>query len=380
MRVMTVLSTRPEIIKLSRVMATLDAAEGIEHVVVHTSQNWDYELRDIFFEEMSIRKPDHTLVTQGNTPTEMTADIMVKLEPLLIQLKPDCILILGDTNGCVATALVAKKYKIPLMHMEAGNRCFDERVPEEVNRRIVDQLSDINLPYSNIARENLLHDGLPSDRIIKTGSPQNEVLTYYAEKICASDILDRLGLTRQEYFLVSVHREENTTPEKFQELLHLLDDLASRYKQRIIVSVHPRLRKLFDTNISDLYAVQGWETVRTGLDPLVELHKPFGFFDYNKLQRHAKVVLSDSGTITEESVLQGFPALNLRETHERPEGMEEAAVVMTGFKNAVNCIPTVCKQRMQMPADWMQQNISTKIVRIILSYVDYVRRRVWFES
>jgi UDP-N-acetylglucosamine 2-epimerase len=365
MLVMTVLSTRPEIIKLSRVMAALDSAEGIEHVVVHTSQNWDYELRDIFFEEMSIRKPDHALVTHGNTPTEMTADIMVKLEPLLIQLKPDCILILGDTNGCVATALVAKRHKIPLMHMEAGNRCFDERVPEEVNRRIVDQLSDINLPYSSIARENLLHDGLPSDRIIKTGSPQKEVLGYYSEKICASDILDRMGLMHGEYFLVSVHREENCTPGKFKELCGMLNDLADKYHQRIIISAHPRIASRLNTFGGDFRNE-------------IEIYKPFGFFDYNRLQRSACCVLSDSGTITEESVLNSFPALNLRDTHERPEGMEEAAVMMTGFNAAVDCISTaVAHYPAHVPDDWTGVNVSQKVVRIILSYVDYVNRTVW---
>ena len=378
MRVMTVLSTRPEIIKLSRVMAALDAVEGVEHIVVHTSQNWDFELRDIFFEEMSIRKPDYTLDTHGATPTEMTADIMVKLEPLVVRVKPDCILILGDTNGCVATALVAKRNKVPLAHMEAGNRCFDERVPEEANRRVVDQLSDINLPYSSIARENLLREGLPSDRIIKTGSPQKEVLGYYSEKICRSTIMDDLGLSHQEFFLVSVHREENCTPAKFNEFVKMLDKLADKYGKRIILSVHPRLRKMLDSPTTDLYDVVGLQTVRTGLDPLVELHKPFGFFDYNKLQRNAKVVLSDSGTITEESVLNSFPALNLREMHERPEGMEEAAVMMTGFKNAANCISTaIAHYPALVPLDWQEGNVSQKVVRIILSYVDYVNRQVW---
>src|SRR5208282_5258719 len=309
---------------------------------------------------------------------EMTADIMVKLEPLVVRVKPDCILILGDTNGCVATALVAKRNKIPIFHMEAGNRCFDERVPEEANRRIVDQLSDINLPYSSIARENLLREGLPSDRIIKTGSPQKEVLGYYSEKICRSTIMDDLGLSHQEFFLVSVHREENTTPEKFNEFLKMLDALAYKYKQRIIVSAHPRLRNMLDKSTTDLYDVQGFQTVRKGLDPLVEIHQPFGFFDYNKLQMCARVVLSDSGTITEESVLNSFPALNLREMHERPEGMEQAAVMMTGFKNAVNFIPTaIAHYPAHVPIDWTDLNVSQKVVRIILSYVDYVNRRVW---
>jgi UDP-N-acetylglucosamine 2-epimerase (non-hydrolysing) len=343
-------------------MAALDAA--VDHIVIHTSQNWDFELRDIFFTEMGIRKPNYTLDTRGNTPIEMTADIMVKLEPLLIQLKPDAILILGDTNGCVATAYVAKRHKIPLMHMEAGNRCFDDRTPEEVNRRIVDQLSDINMPYSSIARENLLHDGLPSDRIIKTGSPQNEILSFYGDQIRASKVLSQLNLTLKEYFLVSVHREENCTEEKFAEFVDMLGNLAHRYRQRIVVSVHPRLRKLIEAS-------------GIGLDSSIELHRPFGFFNYNKLQLDARCVLSVSGTITEESVLQGFPALNLRETHERPEGMEEAVVIMTSFANAVDRILDAEAVQPFVPVDWQCTNVSEKVVRIILSYVDYVNRVVW---
>src|SRR5208282_1707943 len=266
MKICTVVGTRPEIIKLSRVIAALDAAENIEHVLIHTGQNYDYELNEIFFEEMGIRKPDIVLqISKEETSTVTLAVIMAKLDLQFRVYSPDAILILGDTNSCVAAAYAAKRLHIPIFHMEAGNRCFDERVPEEANRRIVDQLSDINLPYSSIARENLLREGLPSDRIIKTGSPQKEVLGYYSEKICRSTIMDDLGLSHQEFFLVSVHREENTTPEKFNEFLKMLDALAYKYKQRIIVSAHPRLRNMLDKSTTDLYDVQGFQTVRKGL-------------------------------------------------------------------------------------------------------------------
>jgi UDP-N-acetylglucosamine 2-epimerase len=370
MKVCTVVGTRPEIIKLSRVMAALDAAEGIEHIVIHTGQNYDYELYLKFFDEMGIRLPDYYCgaASEYSSAISAIANIMEKLEFAFNKYTPDAILILGDTNSCVAAAYAAKRLHIPIFHMEAGNRCFDERVPEEVNRRIVDQLSDINLPYSSIARENLLHDGLPSDRIIKTGSPQNEVLYHYDQKILSSQVLSQLNLTKGEYFLVSVHREENCTPEKFRELCDMLNALADKYHQRIIISAHPRIASRLNTFGGDFRNE-------------IEIHKPFGFFDYNKLQCNALVVLSDSGTITEESVLCGFPALNLRETHERPEGMEEAAVIMTGFKNAVDCIPTVSKHAgAVIPEDWCSLNVSQKVVRIILSYVDYVNRNVWRKS
>jgi len=373
MRGITVLSTRPEIIKCSRIIAALD--EAVEHIVIHTGQNWDFELRDVFFDEMGIRKPDYSLNTAGNTAVETVANIMIQLEPLFIRLKPQFVFLLGDTNGVLAAAYVAKRLHIPIFHAEAGNRCFDERVPEEINRRIVDQLSDINLPYSSIARENLLHDGLPSDRIIKTGSPQSEILSFYGDRIRASRVLSQLNLTSNEYFVVSVHREENTTDAKIKELCFMLNKLAERYHQRIIVSAHPRLmKKLATESRTGLYDVIGFQWA---LEPEVELHRPFGFFDYNKLQLDARCVLSDSGTITEESVLQGFPALNLRETHERPEGMEEAAVMMTSFVNAVDRIPDAEAVQPFVPSDWSQRNISDKVVRIILSYVDYVNRTVW---
>jgi len=381
MRIITVVGTRPEIIKLSRVIAALDAAEGIDHRVIHTGQNYDYELNKIFFKEMGIREPDIIMDSACDkdlySPTQVLARMMDNLDRTLAIQKPDAILILGDTNSCVAAAYAAKRLKIPIFHMEAGNRCFDERVPEEVNRRIVDQLSDINLPYSSIARENLLHDGLPSDRIIKTGSPQNEILSFYGDQIRASQVLLQSNLTSNDYFVVSVHREENCTEEKFVELVRMLNKLADVYKKRIVVSVHPRLRKLFNRPTSNLYDIQGFQTIGTEMNPLVELHKPFGFFDYNKLQLDARCVLSDSGTIIEESVLQGFPALNLRETHERPEGMEEAAVIMTSFANAVDRISDAEAVQPFVPSDWSQRNISDKVVRIILSYVDYVNRNVW---
>ena len=381
MKICTVVGTRPEIIKLSRIIPALDAA--MQTTLIHTGQNYDYELNEIFFEEMGLRKPDILLHGTGpndhKSATQTVAACMALLHCQFEEIKPDAILILGDTNSCVAVAYAAKRLHIPIFHMERGNRCFDERVPEEVNRRIVDQLSDINLPYSDIARENLLHDGLPSDRIIKTGSPQNEVLAHYDDQIESSQVLSKLNLTPNHYFIVSVHREENCTPEKLTEFVSMLHQLSTKYPdKRIILSVHPRLKKLLSANTTFLYDVYGYIPIlgTSGLN--VEMHKPFGFFDYNKLQLNAYCVLSDSGTITEESLLQGFKALNLRETHERPEGMEEAAVMMTGFKNAVNCIPTVSKhERALIPDDYCHLNVSEKVVRIILSYVDYVNRTVW---
>lgn len=379
MKVATIVGTRPEIIKLSRVIAALDACPTIEHVLIHTGQNYDKELNEIFFEELSIRKPDVQLtIPKEENATTVLAIMMAKLDLHFGAYAPDAVLILGDTNSCVAAAYAAKRRHIPIFHMEAGNRCFDERVPEEVNRRVVDTLSDINLPYSDIARENLLHDGLPSDRIIKTGSPQNELLEFYHAQIFNSQVLSQQNLTPNDYFLVSVHREENCTPEKFREFVRMLDRLTYQYKQRVIISCHPRLRNMLDQSATDLYDVVGFQTVRTQLDPLVEIHKPFGFFDYNKLQRNARVVLSDSGTITEESVLDGFAAINLRDTHERPEGMEEAAVMMASFENAVSLIPVVeAHTAALVPDDYCHLNVSEKVVRIILSYVDYVNRTVW---
>jgi UDP-N-acetylglucosamine 2-epimerase (non-hydrolysing) len=344
-------------------MAALDACSAIEHVVIHTGQNYDYELFLKFFDEMELRWPDHYCgaASEYSSAISTVAGIMEKLEVAFLKYTPDAILILGDTNSCVAAAYTAKRMHIPIFHMEAGNRCFDERVPEESNRRVVDTLSDINMPYSDLALMNLTREGYRSDRVIKTGSPQNEILEYYEKQIEASQVLSQLNLTPREYFLVSVHREENCIPAKFQAFVHMLDELADMYHQRVIVSLHPRLRTRFIGGVGKF-----------------ELHKPFGFFDYNKLQRNARVVLSDSGTITEESVLSGFRALNLRETHERPEGAEQAAVMMTSFENAPSLVPVVeSHEQALVPDDYCHSNVSEKIVRTILGYVDYVNRNVW---
>jgi UDP-N-acetylglucosamine 2-epimerase (non-hydrolysing) len=367
MRVVTVVGTRPEIIKLSRVITTLDACPAVEHTLIHTGQNYDYELNEIFFKEMGIRQPNsclnaaehHTL--RANTPTETIAEMLVKLEDEFLRIKPDAILILGDTNSCVAAAYAAKRLHIPIFHMEAGNRCFDERVPEEANRRVVDHLSDINMPYTTLARENLMREGLPTDRTIKTGSPMAEIFSHYEEQIDESPVLTDMGLTTDEYFLVSVHREENVS--QFGVPYCVLDAVAHKYGQRVIVSTHPRIAALVNTTI---------------LSPLVTFHKPFGFFDYNKLQRNARCVLSDSGTITEESSIQRFKAINLREAHERPEGMEEGSVQMTGM-NVDRIISAIDRPRgdTDTPFDYLPTNVSYKVVNIILSYTDYVNRNVW---
>jgi UDP-N-acetylglucosamine 2-epimerase (non-hydrolysing) len=382
MQVTTVVGTRPEIIKLSRVIAALD--ESVEHTIIHTGQNHDPLLNHIFFEELKLHKPDHfldaTFIRPGVTTAttiETISNAMVRLDSLFCMTKPDALLILGDTNSCIAAAYVAKRKKIPLFHMEAGNRCFDERVPEEINRRIIDHISDINLPYSSIARENLLREGLPSDRIIKTGSPMNEVLEYYSDCIFNSTILSKLNLKPCEYFLVSCHREENTdSPEQLKRFLDLLSTLADKFSQRIIVSTHPRTEaRLKLKSKTDLYDIIGFQSV---LDSKIEFHKPFGLFDYVNLEQHAHCTLSDSGTITEESSILGFPALNLRETHERLEGMEEAAVIMTGFdvQKVMESIPLTASV-MHTPVDYLANDVSNKVVRIILSYTDYVNRIVW---
>jgi UDP-N-acetylglucosamine 2-epimerase (non-hydrolysing) len=313
---MTVVGTRPEIIRLSRVMAALD--RHVEHVIVHTGQNYDYELNQIFFEDLELRKPDHFLEAAGKTAAETVGNVIAKTDAVLASVKPDALLVLGDTNSCLA-AYPAKRRKVPVFHMEAGNRCFDQRVPEEINRKIVDHIADVNMPYSSIGREYLLAEGLPADRVIKTGSPMFEVLTHYMPKIQASGAAKRLGLAPGKFFLVSAHREENIdAPEQFAKLVNVLNALASTYRLRVVVSTHPRTRKRIEA-----------ENAR--LDPLVELIKPLGFCDYVSLQTQAKAVLSDSGTITEESSILNFPALNIRNAHERPEGFEEAAVMMTGL-------------------------------------------------
>jgi UDP-N-acetyl-L-fucosamine synthase len=370
LKVMTIVGTRPEIIRLSRVLAKLD--EHTEHVLVHTGQNYDYELNQIFFDDLDIRKPDHFLEAAGSTAAETVGLIIAKADAVMAVEKPDALLILGDTNSCLAV-YPAKRRKIPVFHMEAGNRCFDQRVPEEINRKIVDHTADINLTYSDIAREYLLNEGLPADRIIKTGSPMFEVLTHYRDKIDHSDVLDRLSLTEGEYFVVSAHREENIESDRnFLKLVAILNGLAEEYGKRVIVSTHPRTRKRVEAS-------------GVVFHHRVELLKPLGFFDYVHLQMQAKAVLSDSGTINEESSILNFPALNIREAHERPEGMEEASVMMVGLEvdrvmQALAILETQSRGELRclrQVADYSMPNVSDKMVRIIHSYTDYVNRVVW---
>ena len=369
-KVMTVIGTRPEIIRLSRVMARLD--EQLDHVIVHTGQNYDYELNRIFFDDMELRAPDIYLDAAGPNAAATIGRIIERFDAVLAEHKPDAVLVLGDTNSCLA-AIPAKRRKVPIFHMEAGNRCFDERVPEETNRRIVDHIADINMPYSDIAREYLLREGVKPDRIIKTGSPMYEVLQHYMPKIEASDASARLGLTKGEYFVVSCHREENVDDNRnFDGLAEILNRLAAEYRQPIILSAHPRTRKRL-------------EAKGTRLDGLVQVMKPFGFTDYVRLQMDARLVLSDSGTITEESSILNFPALNIRQSHERPEGMEEASVIMCGLnpdramEAAVLAMgqPRGKARRYREVSDYKMPNASDKVVRIILSYVDYINRNVW---
>jgi len=374
LKVMTVVGTRPEIIRLSRVMAALDASEAIEHIIVHTGQNYDYELNQIFFDDLKIRKPDFFLNAAGATATETVGQILIKIDPLLESEKPDAFLVLGDTNSCLC-AIPAKKRHIPIFHMEAGNRCFDQRVPEETNRKIVDHVSDVNLTYSNIAREYLLREGLPADRIIKTGSPMFEVLNHYLPEINASDILNKLNLKENKYFVVSAHREENINSDKnFKGLMESLNLIASTYGYPIIVSTHPRTQKMIDSK-------------QVAMRPEVQFLKPMGFNDYNALQMKSHAVLSDSGTISEESSTLNFPALNIRDAHERPEAMEEASVMMVGL-NPERILQGLTQLQTQKRgvernfrpvADYSMPNVSEKMVRIILSYTDYVKRVVWSE-
>jgi UDP-N-acetylglucosamine 2-epimerase (non-hydrolysing) len=367
---MTVVGTRPEIIRLSRVMAALD--RYIDHVIVHTGQNYDYELNEIFFKDLEIRKPDFFLEAAGTTAMETVGRIFIAIEPVLEQVKPDALLVLGDTNSCLV-AIPAKRRKIPIFHMEAGNRCFDQRVPEETNRKIVDHISDINLTYSTIAREYLLREGLPPDRVIKTGSPMYEVLHHYREKIERSPVRQQLGLGEGDYFVVSAHREENIDSDhNLGNLVTILNTLATEYGERIIVSTHPRTRKRVEAK-----GIKFHEKV--------ELMKPLGFSDYVHLQQHAHAVLSDSGTITEESSILNFPALNIRDAHERPEGMEEGSVMMTGLnvERVFQGLSILEQQKrggdrtLRIVSDYTMPNVSEKVVRIIHSYTDYINRVVW---
>lgn len=370
MKVMTVVGTRPEIIRLSRVIAKLD--QYCDHLLVHTGQNYDTELNDVFFRDLDIRAPDVFLGAAGDSATETIGKVIIEVDRLLAKDRFDAFLVLGDTNSCLAV-IPAKRRKVAIFHMEAGNRCFDQRVPEEINRRIVDHVADVNLTYSSIAREYLLAEGLPADQVIKTGSPMYEVLSYYRPKIDQSDALARLGLQTHHYFVVSAHREENVDEEaSIRRLVEALNAVASRYREPVIVSTHPRTRKRI-------------EHYKLAFDPSVRLLKPFGFLDYINLQMNAHAVLSDSGTITEESSILNFPALNIREAHERPEGMEEAAVMMTGFNvdrilqglQILDGRPRGDQRGLRLVQDYSMPNVSDKVVRIIHSYVDYVKRAVW---
>jgi UDP-N-acetylglucosamine 2-epimerase len=372
LKVLTVVGTRPEIIRLSAVLKKLDASDAIEHILVHTGQNYDYELNEVFFEDLGLRKPNHFLNAAGKNATETAGQILIYIDPILEQEQPEAFLVLGDTNSCLC-AIAAKKRKIPIFHMEAGNRCFDQRVPEETNRKIVDHTADINLTYSDIAREYLLREGLPADRIIKTGSPMFEVLHQNLPQIKASSVLEKLKLKEREFFVISAHREENISSEKnFRGLIESLNQIASKYKMPIIVSTHPRTRNMIDK-------------MKIEVQPEIQFLKPLGFHDYNALQMRSYAVLSDSGTISEESSILNFRALNIREAHERPEAMEEASVMMVGLKpeRILQGLIQVSDQNLDgernfRPVnDYSMPNVSDKMVRIILSYTDYIQRTVW---
>jgi UDP-N-acetylglucosamine 2-epimerase (non-hydrolysing) len=375
LKVLTVVGTRPEIIRLACVMQKLDQSEAIEHTLVHTGQNYDYELNEIFFKDLGLRKPDYFLNAAGENATETAGQILINIDPVLEEVKPDAFLVLGDTNSCLC-AIAAKKRHIPIFHMEAGNRCFDQRVPEESNRKIVDHTADINLTYSDIAREYLLAEGLRPDRVIKTGSPMYEVLMQYLPKIEKSTILDQLKLETGKYFVVSAHREENINSEKnFSNLVIIINKIAKKYNFPVIVSTHPRTRKMIEQKSVEFYKN-------------VQLMKPMGLSDYNKLQINAFAVLSDSGTISEESSILNFRALNIREAHERPEAMEEASVMMVGL-NPERVIQGLVqlqyqeigeKRNFHTVADYSISNVSDKVVRIIISYTDYIKRVVWGEA
>jgi len=370
LKIVTVVGTRPEIIRLSRVIVKLD--QYTDQIIIHTGQNYDYELNQIFFDDLGIRKPDYFLSAAGATGAETIGNVIIAVDKVLEEIKPDALLVLGDTNSCMAV-IPAKRRMIPVFHMEAGNRCFDQRVPEEINRRIIDHTADINMTYSSIAREYLLREGLPAEMVIKTGSPMKEVLQYYLKDIEASDVLERLRLEKEKFFVVSSHREENIDNElNFRKLVDVLNAIASKYNLPVIVSTHPRTQKRIDS-------------AKVKFHKNIQLLKPLGFKDYNKLQISAKAVLSDSGTINEESSILNFPALNIRETHERPEGMEETVVMMVGLEiervmQALEIIKNQLRgdQRMfQQVPDYSMPNVSDKVVRIIHSYTDYVKRVVW---
>jgi UDP-N-acetyl-L-fucosamine synthase len=372
LKVLTVVGTRPEIIRLSCTLIALDNSDAIDHILVHTGQNYDYELNEIFFEDLGLRKPDHFLDAAGKNSTETIGNILLKIDLILEQENPDAFLVLGDTNSCLC-AISAKKRKIPVFHMEAGNRCFDQRVPEETNRKIVDHVSDINLTYSSIAREYLLREGLSPDRVIKTGSPMYEVLNKFLPKIEASSVLDKLGLEKNKFFVISSHREENiSSPKNFKGLIDSLNIIAEKYDYPIIVSTHPRTRDMLNNQELELHKN-------------IQLMKPLGFSDYNALQKFSFAVLSDSGTISEESSILNFRALNIREAHERPEAMEEASVMMVGL-NPERILQGLIqlqyqkvgsKRDFRLVADYSMPNVSEKIVRIIMSYTDYINRVVW---
>ncbi|MFA6143761.1 MAG: UDP-N-acetylglucosamine 2-epimerase (non-hydrolyzing) [Sulfuricurvum sp.] len=372
LKVMTIVGTRPEIIRLSSVIAKLESSQAIEHILVHTGQNYDYELNEVFFKDFNLRKPDYFLDAAGGGAAETIGKIIIAIDPILEKESPEAVLILGDTNSCLC-AIPAKKRHIPIFHMEAGNRCFDQRVPEETNRKIVDHTSDVNLTYSDIAREYLLREGLPADRIIKTGSPMFEVINSKLHDINNSTILEQLSLAPQGYFVVSAHREENISSDKnFLDLVDTLNAIADIYKLPIIVSTHPRTRNKIEE--------KGVE-----FNSLISLMKPMGFNDYVKLQKDAKAVLSDSGTISEESSILRFPALNIREAHERPEAMEEASVMMVGLEKerilqGLEVLETQQNDTLRNVADYSMPNVSDKVLRIILSYTDYVNKTVWKKS
>ena len=386
LKVLTVVGTRPEIIRLSRVLIALDQSEAIEHILVHTGQNYDYELNEVFFEDLGLRKPNHFLNAAGSNATTTAGQILINIDSVLETEKPDAFLVLGDTNSCLC-AIAAKKRHIPIFHMEAGNRCFDQRVPEETNRKIVDHVSDINLTYSDIAREYLLREGLSADRVIKTGSPMFEVLHHYLPQIEASTVLEKLNLEEGKFFVVSSHREENINNEKnFTNLMATLNQVAEKYKFPIIVSTHPRTRNMI-------------EKMKIEMRPEIQFLKPLGFHDYNALQKRAYAVLSDSGTISEESSILNFRALNIRQAHERPEAMEEASVMMVGLsperimqglvqlqtqvvgdRNTLGSNPQSLVPNFRPVADYSMPNVSEKVVRIIMSYTDYIKRTVWSEE